>query len=138
MDRPGLQTGVLIGRWISSYGLAAGHTPPAFFLDKLSLIIIQAPLSNRYESLVFFAWSLPAVGLISFRRNLQGWLGAVVSIIACLLLAYASFGGADANIRPLMPALKSNWLLIHVMTALFGLRRLHRGLRGRAPLPGAG
>ena len=115
-----LQTGALLGRWVSSYQMAAGHTPPAVFLDRLSLIIMQAPLSNRYESLVFFAWSLPAVGLIAFRKNLQGWLGSVVAILACLLLAYASFGGADANIQPLMPALKSNWLLIHVITAFLG------------------
>ena len=115
-----LQTGVLIGRWITSYQLAAGHTPPADFLDQLSLIIIQAPLANRYESLVFFSWSLPAVGLIAFRKNLQGWLGAVVAILACLLLAYASFGGVDSSIKPLMPALKSNWLLIHVVTAFLG------------------
>ncbi len=114
-----LQTGALIGRWISSYQMAVGHTPPAAFLDQLSLVIIQAPLSNRYESLVFFSWSLPAVGLVAFRKNLQGWLGAVVAMMACLLLAYASFG-ADADIRPLMPALKSNWLLIHVMTAFLG------------------
>jgi cytochrome c-type biogenesis protein CcsB len=115
-----LQTGALLGRWISSYEAAAGHTPPTVFLNKLSLIIMQAPLSNRYESLVFFAWSLPAVGLIAFRKNLQGWLGSVVAILACLLLAYASFGGANADIQPLMPALKSNWLLIHVMTAFLG------------------
>ena len=115
-----LQTGALIGRWISSYQMATSHTPPALWLDKLSLIIMQAPLSNRYESLVFFAWCLPAVGLLAFRKNLQGWLGAVVSMLACLLLAYASFGGADANIQPLMPALKSNWLLIHVVTAFLG------------------
>ncbi len=115
-----LQTGALLGRWVSSYQLATGQTPPAVFLDKLSLIIMQAPLSNRYESLVFFAWSLPAVGLIAFKKNLQGWLGSVVATLACLLLAYASFGGANANIQPLMPALKSNWLLIHVVTAFLG------------------
>ena len=115
-----LQTGALIGRWISSYQMATSHTAPALWLDKLSLIIMQAPLSNRYESLVFFAWCLPAVGLLAFRKNLQGWLGAVVSMLACLLLAYASFGGANANIQPLMPALKSNWLLIHVVTAFLG------------------
>jgi cytochrome c-type biogenesis protein CcsB len=114
-----LQTGALIARWIASYNLAAGHTPPAVFLDRLSLVIMQAPLSNRYESLVFFSWSLPTVGLLAFRKNLQGYLGALVSMLACLLLAYASFG-ADADIRPLMPALKSNWLLIHVMTAFLG------------------
>jgi cytochrome c-type biogenesis protein CcsB len=115
-----LETGALIGRWISSYQIAVVQTPPAVWLGRLSLIITQAPLSNRYESLVFFSWCLPAVGLIAFRRSLQGWLGAVVSMLACLLLAYASFGGANANIQPLMPALKSNWLLIHVMTAFLG------------------
>jgi len=115
-----LQTGALLGRWITSYQLAAGHSPPADFLDRLTLVIRQAPLSNYYESLVFFAWSLPAVGLISFRKQVQGWLGAMVAMLACLLLAYASFGGPDANIRPLMPALKSNWLLIHVVTCFLG------------------
>jgi cytochrome c-type biogenesis protein CcsB len=115
-----LQTGALLGRWYSSYQMAAAHTPAATWLDKLSLIIMQAPMSNYYESLVFFAWCLPAVGLIAFRKYLQGWLGAVVSMLACLLLAYASFGGTDANIRPLMPALKSNWLLIHVVTCFLG------------------
>jgi cytochrome c-type biogenesis protein CcsB len=115
-----LETGALIGRWISSYQIAAVQTPPVVWLGRLNLIITQAPLSNRYESLVFFSWCLPAVGLIAFRRSLQGWLGAVVSMLACLLLAYASFGGANANIQPLMPALKSNWLLIHVMTAFLG------------------
>ena len=115
-----LQTGALIGRWVSSYQMAAGHTPPAIFLEKLRLVILQAPMSNFYESLIFFSWCLPALGLIAFRRNLQGWLGAVVAMLACLLLAYASFGGVDASIKPLMPALKSNWLLIHVVTCFLG------------------
>ncbi|MBM4295905.1 MAG: c-type cytochrome biogenesis protein CcsB, partial [Deltaproteobacteria bacterium] len=35
-------------------------------------------------------------------------------------LAYASLGGVDSRIKPLMPALKSNWLLIHVVTCFLG------------------
>lgn len=115
-----LQTGALLGRWYASYQLAAGHSPPGPWLDKLHLLIVQAPMSNFYESLLFFSWCLPALGLLAFRRNLQGYIGALVATIACLLLAYASFGGVDANIRPLMPALKSNWLLIHVVTCFLG------------------
>ncbi|HEX9884080.1 MAG TPA: c-type cytochrome biogenesis protein CcsB [Desulfobaccales bacterium] len=116
----GVHTGALLGRWAGSYQLAALHSAPAVFTDNLRLVILQAPLSNFYESLVFFAWTLPALGVISFRRHLQGYLGAVVAVLACLLLAYASFGGVDSRIKPLMPALKSNWLLIHVVTAFLG------------------
>ena len=116
----GVHTGALLGRWAGSYQLAALHSAPAVFADNLRLVILQAPLSNFYESLVFFAWGLPALGGILFPRHLQGYLGAVVAVLACLLLAYASFGGVDSRIKPLMPALKSNWLLIHVVTAFLG------------------
>jgi cytochrome c-type biogenesis protein CcsB len=116
----GVHTVALLGRWVESFQLAALHAAPAGFGANLHLVILQAPLSNFYESLVFFAWTLPALGVISFRRYLKGYLGALVAVLACLLLAYASFGGVDSRIQPLMPALKSNWLLIHVVTAFLG------------------
>jgi cytochrome c-type biogenesis protein CcsB len=116
----GAHTAALLGRWAGSYQLAALNSAPALFTAKLKLLVIQAPLSNFYESLVFFAWTLPALGLFAFRRYFKGYLGALVSVLACLLLAYASFGGVDTRIKPLMPALKSNWLLIHVVTAFLG------------------
>jgi cytochrome c-type biogenesis protein CcsB len=119
-----LHSGALIGRWYASYRMAAGPTPPMVFLEKLRLVILQAPLSNYYDSLVFFSWCLPAMGLLAFRRHLQGWLGAIVAMLACLLLAKASFGGVNANIQPLMPALKSNWLLIHVVVCFLGYAAL--------------
>jgi cytochrome c-type biogenesis protein CcsB len=115
----GAQSGALLGRWVQSYQLALVHFPPAAFSEKLRLVIIHAPLSNFYESLVFFSWCLPALGLLAFRRYLKGYLGALVAMLASLLLAYASFG-VDSSIKPLMPALKSNWLLIHVVTAFLG------------------
>jgi hypothetical protein len=62
---------------------------------------------------------LPALGLLAFRRYLKGYLGALMALLSTLLLAYASFG-VDSRINPLMPALKSNWLLIHVVTAFLG------------------
>jgi cytochrome c-type biogenesis protein CcsB len=115
----GMQTVAFIGRWVESYRIALGHSPTAALPGKLELILHQAPLSNFYESLIFFAWCLPALGLLAFRHHLRGYLGALVALLACLLLAYASFG-VDSQIRPLMPALKSNWLLIHVVTAFLG------------------
>jgi len=115
----GTQTGALIGRWAASYRLALVQSPPAAWAEKLRIIILQVPLSNFYESLIFFSWCLPALGLLAFRRYLKGYLGALMALLASLVLAYASFG-VDSQIRPLMPALKSNWLLIHVVTAFLG------------------
>jgi cytochrome c-type biogenesis protein CcsB len=115
----GAHTGVFLGRWWESYHLAAQHSPGMGFSEALRLVILQVPLSNFYESLVFFSWCLPAVGLFFFRRQVQSVLWALISLLACLLLAYASLG-VDSSIKPLMPALKSNWLLIHVLTCFFG------------------
>jgi cytochrome c-type biogenesis protein CcsB len=115
-----VHTAALLGRWWESYHLALGHTPLTLFSERLRLVIMQAPLSNFYESLVFFAWCLPFLGLITFRRYLRDYLGMVVTLAACLLLAYASLGGVDSRIKPLMPALKSNWLLFHVVTCFLG------------------
>jgi cytochrome c-type biogenesis protein CcsB len=115
----GLQTVALLGRWWESYHVALGHSPATALAAKLQLIIHQAPLSNFYESLIFFSWCLPALGLLAFRRHLKGYLGALMAVLSTLLLAYASFG-VDSRIQPLMPALKSNWLLVHVVTAFLG------------------
>jgi cytochrome c-type biogenesis protein CcsB len=116
----GVQTGALIGRWVASYQLAQIHSPAAALAAKLRLIILHAPLSNFYDSLIFFAWCLPALGLVAFRRYLKGYLGTLVAMLSTLLLAYASLGDVDSRIKPLMPALKSNWLLVHVVTAFLG------------------
>lgn len=116
----GVHSGALIGRWGASYQLALTHSPAAVLSEKLRLIIHQAPLSNFYDSLIFFAWCLPALGLVAFRRYLKGYLGALVAMLSTLLLAYASLGDVNSRIQPLMPALKSNWLLVHVVTAFLG------------------
>lgn len=106
-------------RWVASYTQAAAATPPVDVWAWLQLVIHQVPLSNFYESLVFFSWSLAFLALVYLHRYAEGYLGLVGCILASLALAYASLG-ADSQIRPLMPALKSNWLLIHVITCFIG------------------
>jgi len=106
-------------RWAISYNQAALTTPPADFWGKVQLVVFQAPLSNFYESLVFFSWALACLALIFLYRYAEGFLGVVGGLLASLVLAYASLG-VDSRIKPLMPALKSNWLLIHVITCFLG------------------
>ncbi|MBA7668634.1 Cytochrome c biogenesis protein CcsA [subsurface metagenome] len=48
-------------------------------------------------------------------------LGAFVIPFAFLFMAYASFSpDVNSGIRPLIPALQSNWLISHVITCFFG------------------
>ena len=96
----GLHTLSLILRWIESYQLNIGH----------------APLSNFYESLLFFSWAVICISYAAFWRQMRNYVGSFIAFLASLLLAYASFGGQSSEIMPLMPALKSNWLIIHVVT----------------------
>lgn len=100
-----IQTLAMILRWIESYRLGIGH----------------APLSNLYESLIFFAWTIVVLYMVIELKTKTRTLGAFVTPLAFLALAYASFSpNIQSHIQPLVPALKSNWLIAHVITCFFG------------------
>ncbi len=99
------QTAAIILRWVESYRMGIGH----------------APLSNLYESLIFFAWTLMLLYLLMEWRTKNRSIGTFVTPLAFLAMAYASFSpGINSQIQPLIPALKSNWLISHVITCFFG------------------
>ena len=92
-------------RWIESYQMGYGH----------------APLSNMYESLVFFAWSIAIFYLWLEWKFKNRLIGAFAIPFAFFSMAYASFASEiDGQIKPLVPALQSNWLIAHVMTCFIG------------------
>ncbi len=92
-------------RWAESYQLGFG----------------RAPLSNLYESLVFFALAIAALYLVVEKRQGHHTMGAFVMPLAFLCLAYASLSpNISHRIQPLLPALKSNWLIAHVITCFIG------------------
>ena len=100
----GNTAGILM-RWVESYRLGIGH----------------APFSNLYESLVFFAWTIILIYLFIERKFGNRIIGAFSTPIACLAMAYASLKpGITSDIQPLIPALKSNWLIAHVITCFIG------------------
>ncbi len=76
----------------------------------------RPPLSNMHESLVFIAFSIALVSLIVELKYEISAIGAFAALMALLALGYGSI--LDTAITPLLPALKSNWLIIHV-TAYF-------------------
>ena len=99
------QTAALILRWVESYRLGIGH----------------APLTNMYESLVFFAWATTLLYIVVEIKFKTRVVGAFVMPFALAAMAYASFArGINQEISPLVPALQSNWLLAHVITCFIG------------------
>jgi cytochrome c-type biogenesis protein CcsB len=92
-------------RWVESYQMGFGH----------------APLSNLYESLIFFAWTIIAIYLYVEWRYGNRVIGAFSAPLAFLAIAYASLSpNISDRIQPLIPALKSNWLIAHVITCFIG------------------
>jgi len=98
-----VQTVAIILRWKESYTMGVGH----------------APLSNLYESVVFFSWTIILIyGIIELKYKYRV-VGAFVVPFALLGMAWAQLY-LDSGIQPLVPALQSNWLLYHVITCFLG------------------
>ena len=92
-------------RWVETYQLGVGH----------------APLSNLYESLVFFSLAIAVLYLIVEKKYGHRTIGAFAMPLAFLSIAYASLSpNISDQIQPLLPALKSNWLVAHVITCFIG------------------
>ncbi|GAB4390185.1 MAG: c-type cytochrome biogenesis protein CcsB [Thermodesulfovibrionales bacterium] len=78
-------------------------------------VLRSVPLTNLYESLVFFVWCLILAYLVVEFKYHNRSFGAFITPIAGLALAYIDLSGVSKDIQPLVPALQSNWLLVHVL-----------------------
>ncbi|HLA04376.1 MAG TPA: c-type cytochrome biogenesis protein CcsB [Syntrophales bacterium] len=97
-----IETAAMALRWYESYQMGIG----------------RAPLTNLYESLVFFAWTIAVVYLALEAKFRIRTVGAFVTPFPFIIMAYASLNPKD--IQPLVPALQSNWLISHVVTCFVG------------------
>jgi len=85
------------------------------FNDIMQMGILRSiPLTNLYESLVFFVWCIILVYLFIEFKYKNRTFGAFVTPIAGMALAFIDISGMSKDIHPLIPALQSNWLLAHV------------------------
>jgi len=110
------------GTWVAILGLAGNTAGIALrWVESYQLGFGHAPLSNLYESLVFFAFTIIIIYLFIERKHQNRVIGAFITPIAFLALAYASMSpNISDRIQPLIPALKSNWLIAHVIACFIG------------------
>ncbi len=78
----------------------------------------RPPFANMYEALVLFSWAIVLSWVavtILYRSRLVTF---AASFLAVLFMFIASRG--DSSIKPLMPALQSPWMSVHVITYFIG------------------
>ncbi len=102
----------------STAGLVVGVLAQTVYMVWRWLAAGRAPFGNMFESLVLFAWAIVVVYLALQARRQLPVLGVSTALLAVLVLAYAST--FETNIEPLMPALRSNWLTVHVFACFLG------------------
>nr|QIA46919.1 heme attachment to plastid cytochrome c [Volvulina compacta] len=108
------------------------------FMSNISLILLllvrweisgHFPLSNLYESLMFLAWCCTFLFLIyktSFTIPVEKIVGSLIASSALLLNAFATFSLPKEmqQSASLVPALQSNWLMMHVTVMIISYATL--------------
>ena len=87
------------------------------------------PLSNLYESLFFLAWGITTMHLFAESISRSALVGVVTAPVAMAITAFAALtlpGDMQAS-APLVPALKSNWLMMHVSVMMLSYSTLMVG-----------
>ena len=84
------------------------------------------PLSNLYESLIFLVWGITFVTLIVEDNSNVAIVGSISTPIALFVTGFASLSLPESMQAPspLVPALKSNWLMLHVTVMMLSYASL--------------
>lgn len=124
-----IYSNVQILKNISFYGLL---TTNLLIFSLLGLRWIQFgyfPLSNLYESLMFLAWGITFISLVTKEQSQVSIISALGSPIALFVSGFASLSLPEQMQAPspLVPALKSNWLMMHVTVMMLSYASLMIG-----------
>lgn len=107
--RPRLQEGTPWAMGLAWLALSAG-------LGLLWVRIGRPPLADQYESLLTLLWFVFPLSFYFHRKTGKTEIMPAAALVACLLFGAAAL--LDKTTRPLMPALRSNWLIIHVLSSM--------------------
>jgi ABC-type transport system involved in cytochrome c biogenesis permease subunit len=78
----------------------------------------HVPTSNMFEFMTFLSMAITAAFIILFWIYRLAALGLFAMPVSIILISYAAV--FPKEVQPLIPALKSYWLYIHVTTAALG------------------
>ena len=87
-----------------------------FILSSRWIVAGYFPLSNLYESLLFLTWTLLIIYLYIEFKTKSKLIGAILLPVILLINGFANLTLSPEMQKssPLVPALQSNWLMMHV------------------------
>nr|YP_009399881.1 cytochrome c biogenesis protein ccs1 [Tolypiocladia glomerulata]ARW69700.1 cytochrome c biogenesis protein ccs1 [Tolypiocladia glomerulata] len=87
------------------------------------------PLSNLYESLLFLGWCITFVQIFIERKVENKFIGSITIPIVLFTVGFANMSlPPELKLAsPLVPALKSNWLMMHVTVMILSYSTLMIG-----------
>jgi cytochrome c-type biogenesis protein CcsB len=114
---------------LGTSGMAIANLCMAALLGARWLAAGYFPLSNLYESLFFLAWGITAVHLFAEQISKSRLVGVVTAPVVMMITAFAALSLPDdmQKSAPLVPALKSNWLMMHVSVMMLSYSALMVG-----------
>jgi cytochrome c-type biogenesis protein CcsB len=100
-----------------------------FILCSRWIVAGYFPLSNLYESLLFLTWTLLTLYLYVESQTKSKLIGAILIPVALLINAFGNLTLTPEmqKASPLVPALQSNWLMMHVSMMLLSYATLIMG-----------
>ncbi|MGV0026926.1 c-type cytochrome biogenesis protein CcsB [Phormidesmis priestleyi] len=114
---------------LGTAGMAIANLCIATLLGARWLEAGYFPLSNLYESLFFLTWGITAIHLFAENRSSSRLVGVVTAPVTMAITAFAALTLPDTMqaSAPLVPALKSNWLMMHVSVMMLSYATLMVG-----------
>ncbi|HZX93969.1 MAG TPA: cytochrome c biogenesis protein CcsA [Myxococcales bacterium] len=110
-------TAYLASRWIAAGQveiIARERTGDVLTaMDRAWYMISHPPFTNLFDALNFTAWAMMICWLVIQRKFALQVLGALAAAVALVAMG-ESMLVSDQGIEPLVPALQSYWILIHV------------------------
>ncbi|MDR2969185.1 MAG: cytochrome c biogenesis protein CcsA [Tannerellaceae bacterium] len=99
-------------RWILGILVAAVFCFHIYGMGMRWYIAGYAPWSNSYETMVYVSWATVLAGFIFARRSSLTF--ALAILFGGIILFVSGLNWMDPQINPLVPVLKSPWLMFHV------------------------
>ena len=100
-----------------------------FILSSRWIVAGYFPLSNLYESLLFLTWTLLTIYIYVENKTKSKIIGSILIPVVLLISGFANLTLSPEMQKssPLVPALQSNWLMMHVSMMLLSYATLIMG-----------
>ena len=111
---------------ISFYGTILANSLIFGLLSLRWLNYGYFPLSNLYESLLFLAWGITFTTVVLESKTKTSIIGSISNPISLFIIGFAGLSLPESMQAPspLVPALKSNWLMMHVTVMMLSYASL--------------